>query len=209
MSEEIKGWKLVPAAPTAEWSERYGRATLKSHPPAALNSEIAAMLAAAPEPSARTSDTELFHAAIRDLAAINECLELDPDDGGAEPIISAINELKDKCAEFEHDVQDCLRATIVEPSASVGMEPVGEVTDTDLEPGDVIVTWTGDGNPLKYKDRVYSGEQLSTLQAKLEQAEKDKAELVDAIKPVLIISDRKHDAWDTVKELITKYEVKK
>ena len=29
-------------------------------------------------------------AAIRDLAAINECLGLDPDDGGAVPIIDAI-----------------------------------------------------------------------------------------------------------------------
>ena len=32
----------------------------------------------------------LFLAAIRDLAAINECLGLDPDDGGAVPIIDAI-----------------------------------------------------------------------------------------------------------------------
>ena len=36
----------------------------------------------------------LFIAAIRDLAAINEALELDPDDGGAVPIIDAIDELK-------------------------------------------------------------------------------------------------------------------
>ena len=36
----------------------------------------------------------LFIAAIRDLAAINEHLDLDPYDGGAVPIIGAIDELR-------------------------------------------------------------------------------------------------------------------
>lgn len=36
----------------------------------------------------------LFEAAIRDLAAISENLGLDPDEGGAAPIIEAINELR-------------------------------------------------------------------------------------------------------------------
>lgn len=36
----------------------------------------------------------LFLAAISDLAKVNETLELDPNDGGAEPIISAIDDLK-------------------------------------------------------------------------------------------------------------------
>lgn len=40
------------------------------------------------------SMTRMFHAACADLGAINEALGLDPDDGGAEPIIDAINELK-------------------------------------------------------------------------------------------------------------------
>jgi hypothetical protein len=38
----------------------------------------------------------LFEAAIRDLAAISEHLGLDPDDGGAVPIIEAINELRNE-----------------------------------------------------------------------------------------------------------------
>ena len=36
----------------------------------------------------------MFEAACADLGAINEALGLDPDDGGAEPILSAIAELK-------------------------------------------------------------------------------------------------------------------
>ena len=43
----------------------------------------------------------LFHTAMRDLAAINRCLELDPDDGGAEPIISAIQKLKKDAARYQ------------------------------------------------------------------------------------------------------------
>ena len=38
----------------------------------------------------------LFIAAIRDLAAISDALGCDPDDGGAVPIIEAIDELKDR-----------------------------------------------------------------------------------------------------------------
>lgn len=38
----------------------------------------------------------IFEAAIVDLARINECLGLDPDQGGAGPIIEAIKELKDR-----------------------------------------------------------------------------------------------------------------
>lgn len=40
------------------------------------------------------SMTRMFHAACADLGAINEALGLDPDDGGASPIIDAIAELK-------------------------------------------------------------------------------------------------------------------
>lgn len=36
----------------------------------------------------------MFQAAIRDLAAINRHMELDPNDGGADPIIEAVDELK-------------------------------------------------------------------------------------------------------------------
>ncbi|POR54530.1 uncharacterized protein DUF551 [Paraburkholderia eburnea] len=44
------------------------------------------------------SMTRMFHAACADLGAINEALGLDPDDGGAEPIIGAIEELKAQIA---------------------------------------------------------------------------------------------------------------
>lgn len=46
------------------------------------------------QPDERASMTRMFHAACADLGAINEALGLDPDDGGAEPIIDAIEELK-------------------------------------------------------------------------------------------------------------------
>lgn len=72
----------------------------------------------------------LFIAAIRDLAAINEALELDPDDGGAVPIIDAIDELKatiaqqaDQLAAAERDAEryrwlrDATGETPIRPAA--------------------------------------------------------------------------------------------
>lgn len=51
--------------------------------------------AAAPVENAElASMTRMFHAACHDLGLINEALGLDPEDGGAEPILDAINELK-------------------------------------------------------------------------------------------------------------------
>ncbi|OXI42443.1 hypothetical protein CFB84_24855 [Burkholderia aenigmatica] len=44
------------------------------------------------------SMTRMFHAACHDLGLINEALGLDPDDGGAEPILDAIAELKAQIA---------------------------------------------------------------------------------------------------------------
>jgi hypothetical protein len=49
---------------------------------------------AAPATDDLASMTRMFHAACSALGLINEALGLDPDDGGAEPIIEAINELK-------------------------------------------------------------------------------------------------------------------
>ncbi|MGS1064163.1 helix-turn-helix domain-containing protein [Burkholderia glumae] len=40
--------------------------------------------------------TRMFHAACADLGLVNEALGLDPDDGGAEPILDAIQKLKDE-----------------------------------------------------------------------------------------------------------------
>jgi hypothetical protein len=44
------------------------------------------------------SMTRMLYEACSDLALINEALGLDPDDGGAEPILEAIAELKEKAA---------------------------------------------------------------------------------------------------------------
>lgn len=65
------------------------------------SAELEALLAtraseAAPTPIADdlASMTRMFHAACQDLGAINKALGLDPDDGGAEPILEAIEALK-------------------------------------------------------------------------------------------------------------------
>lgn len=60
----------APAAPVAE-------------PAPAEGAELASM-------------TRMFHAACAALGLINEALDLDPDDGGAEPILDAIQKLKDE-----------------------------------------------------------------------------------------------------------------
>lgn len=39
------------------------------------------------------ANQRMFHAACVDLGSINEALDLDPDDGGAEPILAAISDL--------------------------------------------------------------------------------------------------------------------
>lgn len=43
---------------------------------------------------ADSAHKRMFEAACIDLGSINECLGLDPGDGGAKPIIDAINRLK-------------------------------------------------------------------------------------------------------------------
>ncbi|WP_186252233.1 hypothetical protein [Burkholderia gladioli] len=60
----------APAAPVADLTP-------------AENAELASM-------------TRMFHAACTDLGLINEALGLDPDDGGAEPILDAIQKLKNE-----------------------------------------------------------------------------------------------------------------
>lgn len=48
--------------------------------------------------TSREQYKRMFHAACADLGAINEALGLDPDDGGADPILAAIGELKARAA---------------------------------------------------------------------------------------------------------------
>ncbi len=66
---------------------------------------LAAALASAAREAADDDDAtsreqykRMFHAACADLGAINEALGLDPDDGGAEPILTAIEGLKARAA---------------------------------------------------------------------------------------------------------------
>lgn len=57
--------------------------------------EVAMRLAALPQaPAADSPESRMLLAACADLGLINEALGLDPDDGGAEPILEAIAELK-------------------------------------------------------------------------------------------------------------------
>lgn len=64
-------------------------ATTASSHVAGLRQEIADLTAQSEE------EKRLFHAVISDMARINEALDLDPDDGGAEPILSAISDMND------------------------------------------------------------------------------------------------------------------
>jgi hypothetical protein len=82
----IKGICLT--TPNAEWTERIEN---RIH---YLLRQIATTPQADAAPSELASMTRMFHAACADLGAINEALGLDPDDGGAAPILDAIAELK-------------------------------------------------------------------------------------------------------------------
>ncbi|MFQ1084919.1 hypothetical protein [Bordetella trematum] len=78
--EAVRLWHHRHVAALA-WQERGRRAALAS-----------ALVAG--EAQADDLNKKLFEAAILDLAAISEHLGLDPDEGGAEPIIGAIDELR-------------------------------------------------------------------------------------------------------------------
>ncbi|WP_186043106.1 helix-turn-helix domain-containing protein [Burkholderia gladioli] len=107
-----EGWKLVPIEPTDEMVEsghaEYERALIGNRKDigVAFLRRWAAMLDAAPaapvadltpaENAELASMTRMFHAACTDLGLINEALGLDPDDGGAEPILDAIQKLKNE-----------------------------------------------------------------------------------------------------------------
>jgi len=70
------------------------------------------------------SMTRMFHAACADLGAINEALGLDPDDGGAEPIIDAIAELKAKLADRSAD--DAIDAEDLEKLPALAKTKLGK-----------------------------------------------------------------------------------
>jgi hypothetical protein len=63
----------------------------------------------------RDSFERMFLAACADLGLVNEALGLDPDDGGADPILEAIEELKTKAAAVQFDADE-LRKLILNVS---------------------------------------------------------------------------------------------
>ncbi|WP_186079496.1 hypothetical protein [Burkholderia gladioli] len=99
------GWKMVPVEATREMADS-GHLAYDEHGWSGFAKIWSAMLDAAPaapvaEPSPAenaklASMTRMFHAACAELGLINEALGLDPDDGGAEPILDAIQKLKDE-----------------------------------------------------------------------------------------------------------------
>lgn len=204
MSEEIKGWKLVPCEPTEEILLRISPLKPTSGVLDSIGREIAyklyqAMLAAAPEPSARTQSK-----------ANKPVFWVDPADI---PITRDADTIYVTTSNFDGNTLPVYLAAPA-PSASVGMEPVAyldaqnRVVAVGLESNHGGFVGTGRAIPASWT-RLIPITELATLQAKLEQAEKDMEALLPAMQEVLRISDRKHDAWDRVKELIAEYEVKK
>ncbi|WP_419692204.1 ASCH/PUA domain-containing protein [Burkholderia gladioli] len=104
------GWNLLPSKLTEDMHAAAVRVIARCHgnddwPPAVLQAFIDAAPAAPAAPVAEGAPdqstelariTRMFMAACTDLGLINEALGLDPDDGGAEPILDAIQKLKDE-----------------------------------------------------------------------------------------------------------------
>lgn len=61
-----------------------------------------------------------------------------------------------------------------------------------------------DNQPKILTSLISQAEEIKSLRTQLAQAQAEKAELVEAVREVIRISDRKHDAWDKVKALLPK-----
>lgn len=96
--------------------------------------------------------TRMFGAACYDLGLINEALDLDPDDGGAEPILEAIDELKARIPQWIPSLArlpdtvkgDCSRVIVACRRAHNGQTYVFEALHLNA-PED---TNDEDGNPV-------------------------------------------------------------
>ena len=87
--------------------------------------------AAAPIENAElASMTRMFHAACHDLGLINEALGLDPEDGGAAPILDAIAELK-----RERDQWVDANCATAAPAPSPADERAAKISDYLNAPG--------------------------------------------------------------------------
>lgn len=95
---------------------------------ASLTSELASM-------------TRMFHAACDALGLISEALGLDPDDGGAEPILDAIAELKGETLTTPSPISDQAAG---EPSSANMYVWFAENKGNERDGERFIRAWTGD-----------------------------------------------------------------
>ncbi|AIP66720.2 hypothetical protein [Burkholderia thailandensis] len=82
------------------------------------------------------SMTRMFHAACHDLGLINEALGLDPDDGGAAPILAAIGELKTRTVS-PVEQHEAAPADVTLPYENALHELIRKIMP-DLDSGDIL-----------------------------------------------------------------------
>ncbi|WP_244136742.1 hypothetical protein [Burkholderia vietnamiensis] len=103
---EARGRWIQANCPTGDIIESPSPSNNREFPTSMSESDCEHRIALAPsQPAAAAienaelaSVTRMFHAACADLGLINEALGLDPEDGGAAPILEAIEELKARAA---------------------------------------------------------------------------------------------------------------
>ena len=100
MGVDLVSWRIIEHTfSRGSWGETVDESGPTSEE--AIRAALSTPSAPAVDAGARdelASMTRMFGAACADLGAINKVLGLDPEDGGAEPIIDAINELKARAA---------------------------------------------------------------------------------------------------------------
>ncbi|MBM6427889.1 hypothetical protein JQC70_22295 [Burkholderia contaminans] len=147
--------------------------------------------AAAIENAELAGVTRMFHAACADLGLINEALGLDPEDGGAAPILEAIEELKARAASanetgakeadaLAHEVwsaaqrapgegiEDAVQrvAAILSRSPAMAAEAVAIVDESD-DGLFVEILYGANGSPLKCGDKLYAAPQPAQADARV------------------------------------------
>ncbi|WP_196481900.1 hypothetical protein [Burkholderia vietnamiensis] len=103
---EAEGRWIQANCPTGDIIESPSPSNNREFPTSMSENDCEHRIALAPSQSAAAaienaelaSVTRMFHAACADLGLINEALGLDPEDGGAAPILEAIEELKARAA---------------------------------------------------------------------------------------------------------------
>ena len=128
---------------------------------ARLSSQSSGLARAVMNDQVSNDSPSLFMAAIRDLAAINEALDLDPDDGGAVPIIDAIVELREEVERLKTELAK--HQHVMNPSERLFLKLRGKVERLTRERGlehDTANRFMWENNALR--------EQVATLTAALE-----------------------------------------